>query len=305
MQYGLCDFDLRFFGLVDMGRTRTSNQDEILLCPESGFFAVSDGMGGLRDGGKTSQMIKKVLPVMIQEALVELTARKSIAFAEELLKERAALLSDNIFETGNEGHAIEYGATLCGAWLYGSQALIVNVGDSRAYRLDGRTGELSQISKDHNIAALLVESGDLTREEAKRHPTSCRVTRFMGMPRPALPDVFCTDVLPGDRLILCSDGLHGMLEDEEIREILRKKRAPEDACRAFIDAANEAGGQDNISVVIVEILKNSLANAAARKVKAFSAVLRLKRKPAEVTIRKDSIDDATDQKGESGNNELA
>ena len=305
MQYGLSEYELQFFGLVDMGKMRTSNQDEIILCPESGFFAVSDGMGGLRDGGKTSQMILDVLPSMMRQALKELAARKSPEFAEELLKNSAALLSDSIYEAGNEGHAIEYGATLCGAWLYGRQALIVNVGDSRAYRLEKRTGQLTQVSKDHNIAALLVESGDLTREEAKHHPTSSRVTRFMGMPRPALPDVFLIDVSPGDRLLLCSDGLHGMLEDEAIREILLKKHATQDACQTLIDAANEAGGKDNISAVIVEIRKIGLADAAARKVKVISAVLRLKRKPPDDTIRKDTLDDAKDQKGESGNNELA
>ena len=305
MQYGLSDFDICFYGLVDMGKTRTSNQDEIILCPGSGFFAVSDGMGGLRDGGKTSQMIQQVLPDMIREALRELSTRKSTEFAEELLKNSAALLSDSIYEAGNEGHAIEYGATLCGVLLYGGQALIVNVGDSRAYHLRGGSGELVQVSKDHNIAALLVESGDLTREQAKHHPTSSRVTRFMGMPRPALPDVFCVDVSPGDKLLVCSDGLHGMLEDEAIREVLLKKRSPEDACRTFIDAANEAGGRDNISAVIVEIRRSSLVDAAARKVKSISAVLRLKRKHSNVTIRKDSLDTSQDQKGESDNNELA
>ena len=275
MKYGACEYDLRYAGLVDMGRTRTSNQDEVILCPEQGFFAVSDGMGGLRDGGKTSAMIKQVLPEMIREAQAEWSARGTPEFAQELLKNSAALLSDSIYEAGNEGRSIEYGATLCGVWLVGRQAVVVNIGDSRAYWYQRRLNTFSQITKDHNIAALLVESGDLTREEAKHHHTSSRITRFMGMPRPALPDTFLLEPDAGDCLLFCSDGLHGMLEDEQIKSILQKYGDAEAACRALIDAANEAGGQDNISAVVVRLRKPSLTDTAMTAVRKVSAAFRL------------------------------
>ena len=284
MKYGVCDFDLRYAGLVDMGRTRTSNQDEIILCPEQGFFAVSDGMGGLRDGGKTSAMIKQVLPEMMGEALQELSAKFSLEYAQELLKNSAALLSDSIYEAGNEGRSIEYGATLCGVWLIGQHAVVVNIGDSRAYHYQKRTKTFSQVTKDHNIAALLVESGELTREEAKHHLTSSRITRFMGMPQPALPDTFVLELEIGDCLLFCSDGLHGMLEDEKMNELLQSAPDTEAACRALIDAANEAGGRDNISAVVLQIRKPGIMDAATAAIKKVSAAFGLNSKPPDDKI---------------------
>jgi serine/threonine protein phosphatase PrpC len=251
-------YDFRFAGITDVGRMRTSNQDEVILVSQQGFFAVSDGMGGLKDGGKTSSMIRDVFPDLFLHVAEEADMGTSIENAAELLENCVAVLSDSIYESGNEGHAIEFGATFCGVWLLYDSALFVNIGDSRGYLLRGSDGLLRQVTRDHNLAALLVESGDLSKEEAKHHHTSSRITRFMGMPAPAAPETFAEYVEPGDTLLFCSDGLHGMLEDEQIREVLLRGMPPEPTCKKLIEAANEAGGRDNISVVCVRIRKRGL-----------------------------------------------
>lgn len=248
------DYDVRAFGLVDIGRERSANQDEVILCPEHGFYAVSDGMGGLRDGGKTSAMIKQVFPEMVAHMCEELDADPTAEHAARLLSDGAGLVSDSIYETGNEGHAIEYGATLCGVWLTGTSAVFVNIGDSRGYILRKNECALRQVTRDHNLAALLVERGDITREEARGHAASSRITRFVGMPKPAMPETFIEPLEPGDMLLFCSDGLHGMLDDERIAELLIWPGEPGDVCGRLIKAANEAGGRDNISALYIRIL---------------------------------------------------
>ncbi|MEN6420014.1 MAG: protein phosphatase 2C domain-containing protein [Clostridiaceae bacterium] len=297
MKSGLSEFEVNYGSLVDIGKTRTSNQDEVIICPELGFFAVSDGMGGLKDGGKTSYMIREVLPGMIEQAkhqleeqlikqtnpspvppeevVMTLTDEEFMEAAQKLLTNSVLVLSDSIYESGNEGHAIEYGATLSGVWLMQRQAIFVNIGDSRGYILKRGEKAISQVTKDHNIAALLVESGDLTKEQAKHHHTSSRITRFMGMPHPAAVDTFLIAVEPGDTLLFCSDGLHGMLEDEQIFTILNREEDPQAACRALIDAANEAGGKDNISAVCVRIAGDEPVKEKLQSVKKRFSLLRL------------------------------
>lgn len=250
-------YEISFAGLVDIGMERTSNQDEVILCPAYGFFAVSDGMGGLKDGGKTSAMIKRVMPEILQHAEGDLADESTPERAAEVLRANIAMLSDSIYEAGNTGRSIDYGATLCGVWLIERSAVFINIGDSRGY-LVKRDGSCRQITKDHNVAAMLVESGNLTKEQAKHHSTSSRITRFVGMPKPAAPETFIEPLEAGDIMLFCSDGLHGMLEDETIFERLTCNSDPDVVCKRLIAAANSAGGRDNISAVYVRVKKRGL-----------------------------------------------
>jgi len=241
---------------ADIGRSRTSNQDEVILCPNQGFFAISDGMGGLPDGGKTSAMLKVMLPAIIQKAGSELERKISVEYAGELLKEQVSMISDTIYDTRNKGRKINFGATLSGVWLVDRSAIFVNLGDSRGYILSCGKKEITQVTCDHNNAARLIKSGILTKEEAHRHPSGSELTRFVGMPAPAIPEIFKMDVKPGDRIILCSDGLYGMLDEEILSSILLSGKDPNEICKEFIDKANTNGGRDNISVVYVKIVSN-------------------------------------------------
>lgn len=252
------DFEICYAGLKDVGQKREENQDEVLLCPELRFFGVSDGMGGLSDGGRTSEMISRVLPDMLKQSLTEQTEPLTAERVSELLIESVTLISNSIYETGNQGRSTAFGATLSGAMLIGTKAVFVNIGDSRGYLLRRKDGVLSRVTRDHNVAAMLVESGDLTPEQAKHHATSSRITRFMGMPAPAQPETFIETIEPGDILLFCSDGLHGMLEEDALTSILTHHSDPEQVCLRLIDAANAAGGNDNISAVYVRVKKRGL-----------------------------------------------
>ena len=245
------DYGFSAGALVDIGRKRTSNQDEVILCPEAGFYAVSDGMGGLLYGGKTSQMIQQALPDMMNSALNELLKDPSPEHAAELLAEQVRMISNTIYETGNKDHRPHFGATLSGVWLTGSHAVFVNLGDSRGYLLPRYKKKIRQITTDHNVAALLVELGEITKEEARSHPASSSLTQYVGMNAPATPDVFIREVHPGDRILLCSDGLHGMVDDAMLPAVMRSSASPARVCERLVAKANDNGGRDNISVIYI------------------------------------------------------
>jgi len=253
-QEGIFHHSFQYASKVDMGAKRASNQDEVICCPEYAFFAVADGMGGLYGGGETSAMIAKVLPGLIGQAYENIKKDLCPERAAELLKEQARLISDNIYEKMNRGGNFDYGATLCGVWLMGSHAIFVNMGDSRGYWLGCYERHIRQITKDHNVAAELVASGELSLEEARYHSSSAMLTRFMGMNSPALPDAFIQELKTGDIILLCSDGLHGMVDDEHLTRLLRGSKNPDLVVNRLIDEANGAGGKDNISAVYIKIL---------------------------------------------------
>ena len=297
LKYSFFDFGFSFASLVDIGRRRTSNQDEVIICPQTGFFAVSDGMGGLPYGGKTSQLIQQKLPGIMEAALHELnhkgTSKNPIRHAElvsvsprfqgiadqvrnddcaksivlrssykptpenaaKILAKQVGKLSDTIYNAGNTGSRFNYGATLSGVWLTGRHALFVNLGDSRGYILPRRKRNIRQITEDHNRAAWLVQRGEITKEEARFHPASARLTRFMGMNPPVSPDVFICDVHPGDKILLCSDGLHGMIGDTELPLLMRSSQNPALVCKHLAAKANANGGRDNIAVMQI-LIKN-------------------------------------------------
>lgn len=239
---------------VDIGAKRSSNQDQIMCCPEYGFFAVSDGMGGLHSGGETSVMIARTLPGLIGQAYEQLRENPVPEKAAELLREQTRLISDNIYETMNRNGKFAYGATLCGVWLVGDDAVFVNFGDSRGYLLEAYKQHILPVTKDHNLAAELVANGALSRDEARLHRSSSILTRFVGMEAPALPETFIVKLEPGDRILICSDGLHGMVEEKRLPGLLRSVQTPARVVKRLIDEANLAGGRDNISAVYIKIM---------------------------------------------------
>jgi serine/threonine protein phosphatase PrpC len=255
MQTELFAYPFRYAAGVDRGVKRSSNQDEVICCPEYGFFAVSDGMGGLRGGGETSAMLAKKLPEMIGEAYRKLEKKPSSQLAAKLLEEQLRLISDNIYKGLNLGGRIAYGATLCGVWLVGEHAVFANIGDSRGYLLEFYKKRIRQVTIDHNVAQLLVENGELSREEAGSHPASSTLTRFVGMESPALPETFTVEPKRGDMILLCSDGLYGMVPDARLPNLLRSSKNPNLVVKRLIDEANLAGGKDNISAVQIKILR--------------------------------------------------
>lgn len=244
-------YGFSFAGQKDIGQRRNTNQDEIILCPDIGVFAVSDGMGGLQQGAKASAYVREAIPAMMPFALkdAETPEEAGAAFAETI-----RMVSDGLFNTANTEEYISFGATFCGVWLYRDKAIFANLGDSRGYLLRKYKKTIMQITEDHNIAAIMVKNGELSKDGATEHPASSRLTRFVGMNTPALPDYFICDIEPGDRILLCSDGLYGMAHDHELARILRSSKSPRTICERLIREANENGGNDNISAVFIKIV---------------------------------------------------
>ncbi len=244
------NFGYGYAGQKDIGRRRETNQDEVIISPDMGLFAVSDGMGGLTGGERASAYVRDSIPAMMRFAQQEAKTPEEAgsAFAEAL-----RMVSDGLFNTANTAANIGYGATFCGLWLFQDKAVFANLGDSRGYLLPRYKRKLRQVTEDHNIAAILVRNGEISKDDAKNHPSSSRLTRFVGMNAPALPEYFVCGISPGDRILLCSDGLYGTVEDRDIARIMRSSKKPETVCSRLIDKANENGGRDNISVVYIRI----------------------------------------------------
>ena len=146
----------------------------------------------------------------------------------------------------------DMGSTLVLALLEGSQAYITHLGDSRIYLVNPRG--IQQLTTDHSLVQRLVATGQISREEARRHPQRNVIYRTIGDRPDVEMDISTHALIPGDRLLLCSDGLTGMVEDQYIQKIIMEATSPQAACDQLIDAANSAGGDDNISIIVVEII---------------------------------------------------
>ncbi|MBI3047316.1 MAG: serine/threonine-protein phosphatase [Acidobacteria bacterium] len=249
---------LRFGAATDPGLVRLRNEDRFIADPELGLFAVIDGMGGHTGGDLASATIAEAVTAFIRETagdsdktwpsgldpqLSILANRLQVAIrsANRLLATRA---KTNAALDGS-------GATLAAALFSEGELAISNVGDCRAYLL--RRGELSQITRDHSIVAEQVALGLIDSEAARTHPLRHVVTRAVsgqsGMP----VDILELKVESGDRLVLCSDGIHGVLTDNEIAAIVGAQgRSLDQVCRAAIEAVNARGGPDNATAVVIE-----------------------------------------------------
>lgn len=242
---------LTYAGLTDRGRAREQNEDRWWADPEQGLYLVADGLGGQMAGGLAAQVVVETLPPLLRRRLpgpADLTAPE----AGERVRAVLAQVSSQLREQSQGQPGLEgMGATVVLALIRDSQALIAHLGDSRAYLW--RRRRLKRLTTDHSVAQLLLDSGEITPAEAPTHPARGQLTRFVGMPGEALPDVQLQALAPGDRLLLCSDGLTGMVSERDVLAILNRTLPLEATCQRLVQAANAAGGKDNITVVIVSV----------------------------------------------------
>jgi serine/threonine protein phosphatase PrpC len=228
-----------YAALTDVGRMRSHNEDSVLAQPP--LFAVADGLGGHEAG--------EVASSIAVETLRDHAPRRADSNA---LGRAVRAANREVLRAAREGIGRSgMGTTITAAIVEGGCIAVAHVGDSRAYLLHG--GVLQRLTQDHSMVADMIRRGQLSEADARIHPNRSVITRALGTDVNMVADSFDVDASAGDRLLLCSDGLTGMLEDARIAEILGGYRDPEMAARALIDAANEAGGHDNISVVVVDI----------------------------------------------------
>lgn len=271
--------------LTDPGRTRPLNEDRAWMQLYNtsdgepvGLFVVCDGVGGHMGGEVASHWAVEAVRQELGDlfcppdprATVLLSEKEQVAAMQGLGNEvtrhsdlhKLESLVQNAVQTANQvvcryAHrkpekAGDAGTTITLALLVGNRAVIGNVGDSRTYLL--RKGKLKQITRDHSLVATLVASGQIKPEEIFVHPQRNLIYRSLGHKQDVQVDTFIEIVQPKDHLLLCSDGLWEMLQDDAlIARIVLEARSPEEACRKLIEAANMAGGEDNIGVVVVKV----------------------------------------------------
>jgi len=246
---------LRYAGLTHIGKVRDENEDTFLVEPELGLFLVSDGMGGHRGGELASKIVIEDLPVMIELKLDKLKVGSPAAirslFKKAIVEQSKQLRLEGTSEAGYK----DMGATLVVALLRNNRAYIANLGDSRIYRF--RKRRLVQLTKDHSVVSELLDKGKIKPEEAQNHEAQGEITHYVGMEDRVRPYIRSFHLKKDDRLLLCTDGLTDAIDNKAIAAILAKENDCTAACQALIDAANAAGGPDNITVVIADWLSNS------------------------------------------------
>lgn len=242
---------------TDVGRQRRHNEDTVLVVEleqagyhstlPTGLLILADGMGGHLAGEVASALAARTAAQHILQACLTLLPIREHSAGEPSLKE----VLTEAFRRANE-QVTEYvpggGTTLLCALILGDQAYIANVGDSRAY-LVSPTG-CSQITRDHSLVDMMVELGQMTVEEAVHHPQRNVLYRAVGQRGPLEVDTFFCRIPPGGALLLCSDGLWEMVSEEEIARVVTTSSSLQEACEVLVEKANQAGGKDNISVIL-------------------------------------------------------
>lgn len=242
---------LAWAGRTDVGRVRSQNQDRFRIDAGRGIFILADGMGGAAAGDVAAQTVVDMLPQYMERYLGNLPTGDFVQDLPSRLKSAIADLSLQIRKVSSRSvRQAGMGTTLVVVVAGETEVMVGHVGDSRAYLF--RDGRLHQVTSDHTLAQALIDSGDLTVEEASSQSGLQQLTRYVGMEEPPVVDVSCIQLFENDRLLMCSDGLTSMVSDADVSTILSRFADPDDACGALVDAANAAGGRDNTTVVVLQ-----------------------------------------------------
>jgi protein phosphatase len=236
---------LKAFSATDVGKRRKVNQDYVYISEQPignlpNLFVVADGMGGHKAGDYASKVTVETMLREIEKSPEKnpiILMEKAICSANELIRRQAADVPE--FEG--------MGTTIVAAVCIGGYLQVANVGDSRLYIVND---EMKQITKDHSLVEGMVRLGGLSRADARNHPDKNIITRAVGANDTVTPDFFTVALEDGDMVLMCSDGLTNMLTDEEIHARLKSAGDIKEKALDLIEAANENGGNDNISVVL-------------------------------------------------------
>ena len=223
---------------TDVGRVRDHNEDSLVV--KHPLYAVFDGMGGHEAGEVASEIAAKVVQ-NLSPSILDPTALGQAVINANL----------EIIHAANTGKGRPgMGTTCTAALMSGNKLVVAQVGDSRAYLL--HDGKLQQLTRDHSYVADLVERGEITKDYARVHPDRSKITRALGTDPNMVPDLYELEVESGDRLMLCSDGLYSMITDDDIEHILCAEADPQAAADRLVREANEWGGHDNTTVIVVD-----------------------------------------------------
>ena len=243
---------LEFFHAVDMGRARSNNEDSVAVDAVNGLAVLADGMGGYNAGEVASGMLTDFIREELARWLAEAGGRANDAEVKRAMDICVDNANRAIFNAANANPQYAgMGTTLVLAVFREAQVRLGHVGDSRAYRWRG--GELAQITRDHSLLQEQIDAGLITPEQAAFSANKNLVTRAVGVEDTVLLETHLHDTHPGDVYLLCSDGLSDMLEDAMIARLLQMHETLPAIGQALIAAANEAGGKDNISLILTRV----------------------------------------------------
>ncbi|MCC6801467.1 MAG: Stp1/IreP family PP2C-type Ser/Thr phosphatase [Anaerolineae bacterium] len=248
---------LRSSARTSVGQVRENNEDNVRLWSDDEFVVavVADGMGGAVAGEEASRIAVETLQQgkfldSPDESPLQLDNDQAVNWLCESIRHA----NTNIVERASSNPELRgMGTTMTLAFIRGFNAIIAHVGDSRAYMIDGHTRRITQITADHSFVEALVAAGHLTHEQAEEHPMRNVLYRALGQSDDVDVDVYEAHLRPGDRIVLCSDGLTRHVKSTEIATIIMEDDDLEVASQALIDLANARGGEDNVSVIVIAV----------------------------------------------------
>jgi protein phosphatase len=250
------------FGLTDRGMRREHNEDSFLVDGERGFFVVCDGVGGLNAGEVASRMAVDMINQYMSRPGVEAepfvgTYDDRVSDEANRLASAVRLANQAIYESARGNPQLQgMGTTVAAALVRGDRMSIAHAGDSRVYMV--RAGAIEQLTDDHSLVQEQVRKGLISQAAARDSNIKNVITRALGIEPAVEIDLDDVALAGGDRIVLCSDGLSTMVEDEAIRETVLRENRPDRACKRLIDLANEGGGKDNITVIVIHVAKTGV-----------------------------------------------
>ena len=240
---------MKFYAITDIGRKRELNEDYIYTSGQPigalpNLFIVADGMGGHKAGDYASMHTVD----RFVEVIRELGEEHGV---QDAINEAVTAANAYIYQRSRENSNLSgMGTTLVLASCIGNEAIVANIGDSRLYLVNDA---MTQITRDHSLVEEMVKQGNITESEARIHPQKNIITRALGINEEVQADFFEIDVEQGDVIMLCSDGLSNMIEDEDMEYIVKNSDTLQTAAESLVARANENGGNDNITVVLAEV----------------------------------------------------
>ena len=243
---------MQSWGLTDVGCVRKQNQDAFhieKLDRHSMLFVVCDGMGGAKSGNVASSLATEVF---VQEVTRNWTHQTDWDKCDMILRSAVKLANFTVYDQACQFEEFSgMGTTLVAAVVRKNQASIINVGDSRCYHITN--GSIRQITKDHSVVQLMVDRGELTPEQAKTFPGKNLITRAVGTEPTIMADIYRQDLEKGSYLLLCSDGLSNMLDDQEILFEVVHGVKKQNCCKRLLDIAKMRGSPDNVTSILVSV----------------------------------------------------
>lgn len=243
---------MQCWGLTDQGCVRKQNQDAyhiVQLDRNTVLCVVCDGMGGAKSGNIASTL---AVDVFVQEVQRSWTSNADWDKTEQILRNAVKLANFTVYDQATQFEEFDgMGTTLVAALIRGRRVSVINVGDSRAYAIT--RGGIHQITRDHSVVQMMVDRGDLTPEQAKTYPGKNLITRAIGTEPLILSDTFRMEASRGDYLLLCSDGLSNMMDDQEILFEVVHGVNKQQCCKRLLDIAISRGSPDNVTSVLVSI----------------------------------------------------